>query len=149
MRTWMTWTAAVGFALLIGCGGGGDAGTHPGAAGGSRHRLGPHQGPAFELPGGGFAEVTTETVKGATDPVVAVYFLQADGKSPLSIAPADARVVIDGKEYPLTAKSSVGAKADPARLASAPVPIDPDRVTGELKATINGAAFETAFLIGQ
>ena len=147
MRNWMTWTVALAASLVIGCGEE-NVTNQTGAADGS-HRLGPHRQLAYELPGGGLAEVATESIKGSMDPVVAVYFLQAAGKSPLSPVPSDVRVAIQGTEYSLTAQGGSGGKTGPARLASPPLPIDPDRVAGELKATINGAAFQTAFRIGQ
>lgn len=138
--------------LAAGCGGGGGegGGAPPGSTVASLS-VGPHGAPAVALPGGaGLAEVMAEMVPSATDPVLAVYFLKPDGATPLSPLPTDARVVIDGTDHPLTAKGP--AKKDAAgagRMVTGPLPIDPDRVSGELAATINGEGVRVPFVIGQ
>src|SRR5262245_19653967 len=140
-------TILMGLALA-GCGGGEQA-ARPSAA--IPLAMGPHGGPALALPGAeGFAEVISEATKPGTDPVVAVYFLKSDLRSPLTPPPADARIKTSAGEVPLS--PSPGPARDPAgagRMVSGPMPIDPDRISGELIAPLGSQPFSASFALGQ
>jgi hypothetical protein len=137
--------------LLVGLAGCGGGGATPSAASTGPLVIGPHGGQAHPLPGEkGYAEVVAEIPKGQTDPVVVVYFLKPDLKSPLAPLPTDARIKTGGAKVPLS--PAPGASKDatgPGRMVSAPLQADPDRVSGELAATIEGQPFSTTFNIGQ
>lgn len=113
--------------------------------------FGPHGGPALALPGEkGYAEIVSEALKGSNEPIVAVYFLNPDRTTALTPMPTDARIKTSAGEMPLT--PAPGPAKDPAgsaRVVSGPLPIDPDRVAGELLVTIDGQPFASAFALGQ
>jgi hypothetical protein len=103
------------------------------------------------LPGDhGYAEILSETLRGQGDPIMVVYFLKPDAKSALSPLPTNVRVKASDTEVTLSA--AAGPAKDPAgagRMVSGPLPADPDRVSGELIATVGGQPFQTPFNLGQ
>jgi hypothetical protein len=136
-------------AAAPGCGGGDAA---PTTALPVPARNGPHGGPAYALPeNAGLVEVVAEAVKGVPDPVVAVYFLAPDGTAPLGTLPTDAKVVLGGSEsYPLTAKAPTRKdRLGAGRMESPPLPVDPDRIAGEVNATLGGKTVALPFALGQ
>jgi hypothetical protein len=149
MRRLLLLPLALALAAAPGCGGGDAA---PTAAIPVPARNGPHGGPAYALPeNAGLVEVVAEAVKGASDPVVAVYFLAPDGTAPLAALPTDAKIVLGGGEsFPLTAKAPARRdKLGAGRLESPPLPVDPDRIAGEVAATVGGRAVALPFALGQ
>ena len=116
--------------------------------------FGPHNGPAVALPGDrGYAEVLAEPNRGGQDPSV-VYFLDSDLKRVLSPLPSEVRVklAIPGggiEELVLSPAPQARDQAGAGRMASQPVAVDPDRVSGELTAIVQGQPFTVAFAIGQ
>ena len=138
--------------LALGCGG--QAST-PDASTVVAKVFGPHNGPALALPGDrGYAEVLAEPNRGGRDPSVVVYFLDPDLKRVLSPLPTDVRVklAIPGggiEELPLSPAPKPRDRAGSGRMASPPVPVDPDRLSGELSAIVEGQPFTVAFAIGQ
>lgn len=110
---------------------------------------GPHDGSTIRLPGEkGFVELVNEPEvdarqRGAATSVVA-YFLQADGKSPLSPAPTDVKFEVGseakkaGQSVSLAAEPKSGDPAGAARFASRPGPFSLDSLRGRLTATLDG-----------
>jgi hypothetical protein len=149
MRRAVLLIAATTIALAPGCGG--ESAT-TNAALPVPARNGPHGGPAYALPGeAGLVEVVAETTKGATDPVVAVYFLNTAGTAPLPALPTDAKILLGGTEsFPLSAKAPARKdKLGAGRMESPPLPVDPDRIAGEVAATVGGQAVSLPFALGQ
>ncbi len=138
--------------LALGCG---ERASTPDASTVVAKVFGPHNGPAVALPGDrGYAEVIAEPNRGGQDPSVVVYFLDSDLKRVLSPLPSDVRVklAIPGggiEELALSPSPKPRDRAGSGRMASPPVPVDPDRVSGELTATVEGQPFTMAFAIGQ
>lgn len=116
--------------------------------------FGPHNGPAVALPGDrGYAEVLAEPGRAGQDPSLVVYFLDPDLKRVLSPLPSDVRVKLtiaggESEELPLSPAPKPRDKTGSGRMASPPVSVDPDRVSGELSATVEGQPFTVAFAIG-
>jgi hypothetical protein len=133
---------------VLGCGGAGPS-AQPSAP--VPAAIGPHGGPAVALPDDrGYVEIVSEATRTGTDPVVAAYFLKPDLKTPLVPPPGDARIRTGDSEVPLSA--SPGPTRDPAgagRMVSGPLPIDPDRIAGELSVTVDGQPFTAPFALGQ
>ncbi len=138
--------------LSLGCG---ERASAPDASTVVAEVFGPHYGPALALPGDrGYAEILAEPNRGGQDPSVVVYFLDPDLKRVLSPLPSDVRVklAIPGggiEELSLSPSPKPRDKAGSGRMASPPVSVDPDRVSGELSATVGGQPFSIAFSIGQ
>ena len=157
MRSPILTTAALSLLALTlaGCGGGpgGSAAANPDT------KYGPHGGLAIPLPGEkGYAEVIAETVpnpKPNAEGVIAVYFLQADLKSPLTPLPTGVTLSIklpgseDSKSLTLTPQPKAKDPAGSARVASPVGPYALDRIEGEFSASVDGAAFTKAFVSGR
>lgn len=118
--------------------------------------MGPHHGTAFALPqDAGLAEVVNEPEpEGRSDPVtsIVVYFLMPDGKTPLTPAPTDVRVVVSaGRKKPETLELKAEPKSDDpsggARFASKTGPYLLPDLHGQLSAKVGGAEFK-ASLVG-
>ena len=138
-------------ALSLGCG---ERASTPDALPVVARVFGPHNGPAVALPGDrGYAEVLAEPGRAGQDPSLVVYFLDPDLKRVLSPLPSDVRVKLnvaggETEEMPLSHAPKSKDKAGSGRMASPPVSVDPDRVSGELSATVEGHPFTVAFAIG-
>lgn len=147
-----TSTSLLLLVLSLGCG---ERASTPDASKPVARVFGPHNGPAVALPGDrGYAEVVAEPNRGGQDPSVVVYFLDPDFKKVLSPLPSGVRVklAIPGggtEDLPLSPAPKPRDRAGSGRMASTPVPVDPDRVSGELSATVEGQPFTVAFEIGQ
>jgi hypothetical protein len=110
---------------------------------------GPHEGTAIRLPGDkGFVELVNEPPvdsrgRNVSTSIVA-YFLQPDGRSPLSPAPSDVRFEVapearkGAQTLPLAAAPKADDPAGAARFASKPGPYDLAALRGQLAATVGG-----------
>ncbi len=139
---------------LAGCGGSGGATTaNPDT------KYGPHGGLAIALPDEkGYAEVVAETLpnpKPNAEGVIAVYFLQADLKSPLTPLPTGVTVKVklpgtdEAKSLTLTPQPKAKDPASSGRVASPAGPYALDRVEGEFSASVGGETFTKEFLSGR
>ncbi len=138
--------------LALGCG---ERASTPDASPVVAEVFGPHNGPALALPGDrGYAEIVAEPNRGGQDPSVVVYFLGPGLKKVLSPLPSDVRVklAIPGvgiEELALSPAPKPRDRVGSGRMASPPVSVDPDRLSGELSAIVEGQPFTVAFAIGQ
>jgi hypothetical protein len=119
---------------------------------------GPHGGTAYRLPGdSGFAELVNEPeaadARAASKTALVVYFLEKDGKSPLSPPPADVglELMVDRHwvKVPLTGQPKAGDDAGAARFATAPGPYALAETHGTLKATVAGQPATIEFAAGR
>ena len=140
----------LGLAVLAGCEGG--------AALAPQVVVGPHGGTAYRLPGErGFAELVNEPevddARVAPTTALVVYFLQPDGKSPLTPAPSDvsARVMIERRltTLPLKAEPKAGDPTGSARFATILGPYQLADLHGTLTATAGGETATIAFAAGR
>jgi len=131
---------------------------------------GPHGNPAIPIPGGlGYGEARFESASGATPgqdgkreqkttrattgtrkgtPArIVVYFLEADGKTPLSLQPEKVQAVVGmpgtlpnhyTQAFDLTKAPQSDDPAASARFASAPFPLPQQRISGRVKAVVQG-----------
>jgi hypothetical protein len=117
---------------------------------------GPHDGTAFVLPENkGVVELVNEPPvtdrRGTVSTSVVAYFLQADGKTPMSPAPADVKVEVRGgdrqppKSVPLAAEPKPDDPSAAARFASKPGPYDLEAVRGTLTASVAGSPVTVSF----
>ena len=146
-----------------GCGGGEPTLNDPAVTG-------PHGLPAVPIPGGlGYAEARLEspsettpaghiaaktsshspgaTHKKGAPARVAIYFLQADGKTPLAPLPEKVQALLGLpgtlanhyiQPYDLTSEPKSDDPAAAARFASPPFPLPNQRISGRVKAVIEG-----------
>jgi len=131
---------ALTLATVFGCGGGeSDSETQPQAT-----QFGPHFGPAFELPNGGYVEVKTEGIDEGGQPYLAVYFLESDVMSPMSNPPSNVSAVLnlpDGS----TPEVSLSAQSDGKFVSPTGEEYGMDNLEGAIKGTLDGQAFEVEF----
>ncbi len=131
---------------------------------------GPHGVPAIPIPGGlGFGEARFESAsetaadqkttrekrsthsatgaKKGSPARIAVYFLEPDGKTPLTLLPEKVQAVIGLpgtlsnhylQAYDLTNEPRADDPAASARFASNPFPLPDQRISGRIKAVLNG-----------
>ena len=131
---------------------------------------GPHGIPAVPIPGGlGYGEArfesaseaaagqkgirekrTTQAATGArkgSPARIAVYFLEPDGKTPLTLLPEKVQAVIGlpgtlpnhyTTAYDLTNEPRAGDPLASARFASTPFPLPEQRISGRIKAVLQG-----------
>ncbi len=131
---------------------------------------GPHGIPAVPIPGGlGYGEArfesaseaaagqkgmrdkrTTQAASGArkgSPARIAVYFLEPDGKTPLTLLPEKVQAVIGlpgtlpnhyTQAYDLTNEPRADDPAASARFASTPFPLPEQRISGRVKAVVQG-----------
>jgi len=131
---------------------------------------GPHGNPAIPIPGGlGYGEARFESASEATaaqkgirekrttraaagsrkgSPArIAVYFLEPDGKTPLTPLPEKVQAVLGlpgtlpnhyTQAYDLTNEPRTDDPAASARFASTPFPLPEQRISGRIKAVLQG-----------
>jgi hypothetical protein len=127
----------------------------------------PHHGKIIALPENqGFVELTNEPeVSDRRNPQptsIVAYFLQSDGKSPMSPAPTDVSLAINegvGKDgrakpgstqtVPLSAEPRSDDSAGAGRFASTPGPYDLEGIRGTLSAKIGGQLVSIPFAGGR
>jgi hypothetical protein len=125
--------------------------------------IGPHHGATLALAENeGFVELINEpevTDRRTPQPTsIVAYFLQTDGKTPLSPLPTDVKFILEtgrrsnsrvagpsATPVPLVAEPKSDDLAGAARLASKPGPYQLFRVRGTLSATISGRVISISF----
>lgn len=140
-------------ASLAGCEGSGGPAPAP------RFDIGPHRGSAFRLPKNqGFVELVNEpeVVDRRTDPSTAVvaYFLQEDGKSPMTTPPTGVSLRLDqGRRKSETLQLQPEPRADDpsggCRFASKRGPYSLETTRGVFKANLGGETFERELVEGR
>jgi hypothetical protein len=151
MRKRLRYSSLFAVSLLAGCG---ESITVPP----SEIAIGPHQGTAFRLPDNqGFAEIVNEPkpqVRGSKDPTsIVVYFLETDGKTPISAKPTDVKVDLTQQQKTVAVALAAEPKSDdPAgasRFASKPGPYQLAGARGKLVASVGGQRVEKVFAGGR
>jgi hypothetical protein len=114
----------------------------------------------------GFVEIVNEPEvsdrRNAPPTSIVAYYLQADGKSPLSPAPSDVSFTIDtgggretrgkqgpGPAVPLNAEPKADDPAGAGRFASKPGPYVLDGIRGTLTAKVSGKETSISFAAGR
>jgi hypothetical protein len=112
---------------------------------------GPHSGTSIRLEGDkGFVELLNEPkvdARDSTPTALVVYYLQTDGKSPMSPAPTDVSLaLIEGRSASKTVLLTPGSEG---RFSSPPGPFNLEQLHGTLSATIGGQAVKTGLSGGR
>jgi hypothetical protein len=117
--------------------------------------VGPHHGVTIRLADDqGFAEIVNEPEvgdRGSRQPTaIVVYFLQTDGKTPLTPPPSDVRVEVDlgrrrSEKLPMKAEPKSADPAGTSRFVSKPGPFLLQDTRGLLFATLGGRQIELSF----
>jgi hypothetical protein len=124
---------------------------------------GPHHGTALQLPENkGYVELVNEPEvrdrRGNEPTSIVAYYLQTDGKSPLSSLPSEVSFEIEtssgrngkrgepaAQSLPMTAEPKAEDPAGAGRFASKPGPYLLSTLRGTLKAKIDGQQVSTVF----